>query len=116
VIMPERVADAIEEIARPNRDDQQEKPQIQADPAVRRPGLIRNTPAAIVAVIVLAGAVASGWAVFWALGLTAVSGRPAVSIAGRLPIRLVAAAVVAVIVGGLLAWAFRPIQDDDLDG
>jgi hypothetical protein len=26
--MPERVADAIEEIARPNRGDQQEKPQI----------------------------------------------------------------------------------------
>jgi hypothetical protein len=30
--MPERVADAIEEIARPNRDYQQEKPQIHADP------------------------------------------------------------------------------------
>jgi hypothetical protein len=41
--MPERVADAIEEIARPNRDDQQEKPQIQADPALRRPRLLRNT-------------------------------------------------------------------------
>jgi hypothetical protein len=27
--VPERVADAIEEIARPNRGDQQEKPQIQ---------------------------------------------------------------------------------------
>jgi hypothetical protein len=26
--MPERVADAIQEISRPNRDDQQEKPQI----------------------------------------------------------------------------------------
>jgi hypothetical protein len=40
VIVPERVADAIEEIARPNRDDQQEKPQIQADPALRRPRLV----------------------------------------------------------------------------
>ena len=70
--MPQRVADAIEEIARPNRGDQQEKPQIHADPALRRPRLIRNTPAWVVAVIVLAAAVAAGWAVFWALGLSAV--------------------------------------------
>ena len=60
--MPGRVADAIEEIARPNRDDQREKPQIQADPALRRPRLIRNTPIAVVAVIVVACAVAAGWA------------------------------------------------------
>ena len=38
--MPERVADAIEEIARPNRDDWPRKPQIQADPALRRPRLV----------------------------------------------------------------------------
>jgi hypothetical protein len=108
--MPERVADAIEEIARPNRGDQQEKPQIQADPALRRPRLIRTAPAWVVAVIVLASAVVAGWAVFWALGLPAVSGRPGLSIAGQLPVRIAAAAVVAVIVGGLLAWAFRPAQ------
>jgi hypothetical protein len=108
--MPERVADAIEEIARPNRDDQQEKPQIQADPALRRPRLIRNTPVAVVAAIVLVGAVAAGWALFWALGLTALSERPGLSLAGRLPVRVVAAAVVAIIVGGLLAWVFRPLQ------
>ncbi len=64
--MPGRVADAIEEIARPNRGDQQEKPQIRGDPTLRRPRLIRNTPAWVVAVIVLAAAVAAGWAVFWA--------------------------------------------------
>jgi len=46
VIVVERVADAISEIARPNRDDQAEKPQIQADPAHRRPRLLRNTPPA----------------------------------------------------------------------
>jgi hypothetical protein len=108
--MPERVADAIEEIARPNRDDQQEKPQIQADPAIRRPRLIRNTAAWVVAVIVVACAVAAGWAVFWALGLPAVSGRSGVSIAGRLPIRVLATVIVAVFIGALLAWAFRPIQ------
>ena len=108
--MPERVADAIEEIARPNRGDQQEKPQIQADPALRRPRLIRTAPAWVVAVIVLASAVVAGWAVFWALGLPAVSGRPGLSIAGKWPVRIAAAAVVAVIVGGLLAWAFRPVQ------
>ncbi len=108
--MPERVADAIEEIARPSRGDQQEKPQIQADPALRRPRLIRTAPAWVVAVIVLASAVVAGWAVFWALRLPAVSGRPGLSIAGQLPVRIAAAAVVAVIVGGLLAWAFRPAQ------
>jgi hypothetical protein len=108
--MPERVADAIEEVARPNRDDQQEKPQIQADPALRRPRLLRKTPAAVVAVIVLTAAVAAGWAVFWALGLPAVSGRAGLSIAGRLPVRVAAAAVAAMIVVGLLAWAFRPSQ------
>ena len=95
MIMPERVADAIEEIARPNRGDQQEKPQIQADPALRRPRLIRKAPAWVVAVVVLA---------------SAVSGRPGLSIAGQLPVRIAAAAVVAVLVGGLLAWAFRPVQ------
>lgn len=110
MIMPERVADAIEEIARPNRDDQQEKPQIHADPALRRPRLIRSTPAPVVAAIVVAGAVAAGWAIFWALGLPAVSGRSALSVAGRVPVRVLAGAVVAVIIGGLLAWALRPVQ------
>jgi hypothetical protein len=108
--MPERVADAIAEIARPNRGDQHEKPQIHADPALRRPRLIRNTPAWVVAVTVLAAAVAAGWAVFWALGLSAVSERPGLSIAGRLPVRVAATAVVGIIVGCLLAWAFRPAQ------
>src|SRR5689334_16590584 len=108
--MPERVAESIEEIARPKRDDQQEKAPIQADPALRRPRLIRLTPTPVVAVIAVAAAVAAGWAAFWALGLPAVSARPALSVAGRLPVRLVAAAVAAVVVGGLLAWAFRPAQ------
>jgi hypothetical protein len=108
--MPERVADAIEKIARPNRDDQQEKPQIHADPALRRPRPIRGTRAPVVAAIVVAGAVAAGWAVFWALGLPAVSGRAALSVAGRLPVRFLAGAIVGIFVGGLLAWAFRPLQ------
>jgi len=108
--MPERVAESIEEIARPNRDDQQEKPQIQADPALRRPRLIRTTPTPAVAVIAVAAAVAAGWAVFWVVGLPAVSARPVLSVAGRLPARLVAAAVAAVVIGGLLAWLFRPAQ------
>ena len=60
MITPERVADAIEEIGRPNHGDQQEKPQVHRDPALRRPRLIRNTPAWVVAVIVLAAAVAAG--------------------------------------------------------
>jgi hypothetical protein len=62
----------------------------------------------VLAVLVVAAAVAAGWAVYWALGLPAVSGRPGLSIAGRLPVRVTAAVVVGV--GGLLAWAFRPSQ------
>ncbi|MFL6082352.1 MAG: hypothetical protein ACJ74F_03920, partial [Mycobacterium sp.] len=108
--MPERVAEAIEEIARPNRDEKQEKPQIQGDPALRRPRLIRNTPAATVAVIVLACAAAAGWAVSWALGLDAVSRHAALTFAGRLPVRVLAAVVTAVVVGALVAWAFGPTQ------
>ena len=110
MIMPERVADAIEEIARSNRGDQQEKPQIHADPALRRPRLIRKTPAWVVAVIAAVAAVAAGWAVFWAMGLPVASGRRGLSVLGQLPVRIAAAAVVAVVVGGLLAWAFRPAQ------
>jgi hypothetical protein len=110
VTLPERVADAIEEIARPNRDDQHEKPQIQADPSLRRPRLIRKAPAWVVAAIVLVAAVAAGWAVFWAPGLPAVSERRGLSVVSQLPVRITGAAFVAVVIGGLLAWAFRPAQ------
>jgi hypothetical protein len=45
--MPERVAESIEEIARPNRDDQQESRRSRPTLPLRRPRRIRNTPAAI---------------------------------------------------------------------
>jgi hypothetical protein len=108
--MAERVADAISEIARPNRDDQPEKPQIQADPAHRRPRLLRNTPSAAVALLVLAIGVAAGWATFWLLGRPDVADRPGLKFAGAVPLRVVAAVVVAALVGGLIAWTFRPAQ------
>jgi hypothetical protein len=108
--MPERVADAIEEISRPSRDDQHEKPQIQADPARRRPRPLRNTPGAVVAVVVLAAAAAAGWATFWVLGLPAVSDRPGLSVLGPLPIRIATAVLVAAVAVGLVAWIFRPAQ------
>jgi hypothetical protein len=57
--MPERLADAVDELAQPNRPHRQEEPQIQADPALRRTRLMRNAPAAVVAVIVLGGAAAA---------------------------------------------------------
>jgi uncharacterized protein YjbI with pentapeptide repeats len=106
--MPERVADAIKEMTRPDRDDQQEKPQIQADPAQRRPRPIRNTPAAMVAVVVVAAGVAGGWAMFWLLGLPAVADRPGLTDVRQLPVRVAAAILVAAIVAGLVAWIFRP--------
>jgi hypothetical protein len=101
VIVAERVADAIEEIARPNRDDQPEKPQIQTDPAHRRPRLLRNTPAAVVALVVLAAALAAGWATFWVLGHPAINDRPGLTFAASLPVRVVAA-----IVGAALSAAW----------
>ena len=87
--MPERVADAIEEIARPNRDEQPEKPQIQADPALRRPRLIRNTPGVVVAVLALAvagscrmGQVLGAWTSEF-LGSAARAGQPSIPCCGR---------------------------------
>jgi hypothetical protein len=106
--MPERVADAIEEITRPGRDDQQEKPQIQADPAQRRPRPMRHTPAAVVAVVVVAAGVAGGWAIFWLLGLPTVADRPGLTAVRQLPVRIAAAALAAAIVAVLVAWIFRP--------
>jgi hypothetical protein len=108
--MAERVADAIEEIARPNREDQPEKPQIQADPAHRRPRLLRNTPATVVALLVLAVAAAAAGATFWLLGRPAVADRPGLTFARSVPIRVVAAIVIATIAGGVVAWMFRPAQ------
>jgi uncharacterized protein YjbI with pentapeptide repeats len=106
--MSERLADAIDELAQPNRP-QQEEPQIQADPALRRPRLLRNAPAAVVAVIVVAAAVAAGWAIFWVLGVPAASDRLG-PLSERLVIRVAAAVLVGVVIGGLVAWAFRPAQ------
>ncbi|MGX9791095.1 pentapeptide repeat-containing protein [Mycobacterium sp. MMS18-G62] len=108
--MAERVADAISEIARPNRDEQPEKPQIQADPAHRRPRLLRNIPPVVVAFLVLAVAVAAGWATFWVLGRPVIADRPGLKFAGSVPLRVVAAIVVAAVAGGLVAWMFRPAQ------
>jgi hypothetical protein len=55
--------------------------------------------------------VAARWTVYWSPGLRAASGRAALSIAGRLQVRFLAGAVEALIMGGLLAWAFRPLQN-----
>ncbi|HJT94928.1 MAG TPA: pentapeptide repeat-containing protein [Mycobacterium sp.] len=106
--MPERLADAIDELAQPNRP-QRPEPQIQADPALRRPRLLRNAPQLLVAVLVFAVAGIAGWATFWALGISAVSDRLG-PLSDRLAIRAAAGVVVGVVVGGLVAWAFRPIQ------
>ena len=104
--MPERLADAIDELAQPNRPPQEE-PQIQADPALRRPRLLRNTPATVALVIAGVAAVAAGVAKFWALGLPAVSDRLGF-LSDGLAVRIVLAAVAGVVVGVLVTWAFRP--------
>ncbi|HET6732090.1 MAG TPA: hypothetical protein VFH65_05355, partial [Mycobacterium sp.] len=106
--MPERLADAIDELAQPNRPERPE-PQIQADPALRRPRLLRNAPPLLVAVLVVAAAGAAGWATFWALGIPAVADLLG-PLSDRLAIRVAAAVLVGVIACGLVAWAFRPAQ------
>ena len=106
--MAERLADKIDELAQPNRP-QQEEPQIQADPALRRPRLLRNTPAALVALIAVVAAAATALAKFWALGLPALSDRLGF-LSDGLALRVVFAVVAGVFVGGLVAWAFRPAR------
>jgi hypothetical protein len=105
--MPERVADAIDEIAGTNRGDQQEQPQIHAEPRLAATSTDPQYPG-----------VGGGGdrpcrraaRVCGSSRLSAVSERPGLSIAGRLPVRVRAAAVVGIIAGSLLAWAFRPAQ------
>ena len=108
--MPERLADAIDELMHPKGDERPPEPQIHPDPSRRRPRLIRNTPAAVIAVVVLAAAVAAGWATFWALGLPAVSDRLGLPTSWHLAIRIAAADFVGVVTGALVAWACRPPQ------
>ena len=108
--MPERVADAIEEIARPNRGDQQEKPQIHGPP---RPAATSTDPQH--------PGVGGGGDRPCRRGGRGLGGflgpRPECGAGatrpvycGAAPVRVAAAAVVGIIVGGLLAWAFRPAQ------
>jgi len=108
--MPDRVADAIEEIARPNRDEQPEKPQIQTDPARRRPGLLRNTPGPVVAILILVVAVVAGAAKFRLLGLPAISDSRYFAAFGRPGLRMAAAVIAGIVAAALVAWIFRPAQ------
>ncbi len=78
--MPERVADAIEEIARPSRDDQQENPRFR---------LIRR-----------------GCAAFWVLGIDALD-PPALAPLRQASVRVAVAVVTALVIGVLFAWLFR---------
>jgi hypothetical protein len=102
--VPERVADAIQEIAHASRDDQQEKPLIHADPAHRRPRLLRNTHSVIAGAVILVVAVAAGCAVFLVLGIDALD-RPALA-----PVRVAVAVVTALVIGALSDWLFRPTR------
>jgi hypothetical protein len=108
--MPERVADAIEEIARPNRDEQPEKPQIHADPGLRRPRLMRSTPGPILVAMIVAVGVLAGWGAYWLLGFLAAPDGAGLSRVGRPLVRIPIAVVVALLIAVLVAWTFRPVQ------
>jgi hypothetical protein len=58
--MPDRVADRIEELARPSKDEKSEEPQPKADPALRRARFLHRTPAWAVAALAFAAGVAAG--------------------------------------------------------
>jgi hypothetical protein len=107
--MSERLTDAIDELANPNRADKPPEPQSHPDPAARRPRLIRNTPAFVIVVVVLAAAIASGWATYWVLGLPAVKNGLGQYLPSPL-LRIAVAKVVGIVVGGLVAWLCRPTQ------
>ncbi|MDO3639646.1 hypothetical protein, partial [Mycolicibacterium arseniciresistens] len=68
--MPERLADAIEELSNPNRSDTEPEGQSPPGAPRRRGRLVRYTPAPVLAVLVAVVAVAAGLAVHWALGLS----------------------------------------------
>jgi Pentapeptide repeats (9 copies) len=107
--MSERLTDAIDELANPNKGDKPPEPQSHPDPAARRPRLFRNTPTMLIVVLVLAAAIASGWATCWALGLPAVRDGLGKYLPPPLA-RLALAVVIGLVVGGLIAWLFRPTQ------
>jgi len=104
--MPERVADAIEEVARPGRAEQPEKPQLQGDPARRRPGPLRTTPGPVLAVLALTMGALAGWGVYWLVGLPGSDWAVLSRVGVRIPIAVAAGLIAA----GLTWWLFRPLQ------
>jgi hypothetical protein len=108
--MPERLADAIEELAKPNRSEAEPEDQAQTD-APRRPGrVVRYTPPPVLALLVVAAAVATGWAVHWALGLAPVADRVRGTGLPYGALRVGCAVVVAILVAALVARICRPPQ------
>lgn len=110
ITMPERLAEAIEDLANPNRSEAEPEEQSPPDAPRRRSRLVRYTPAPVLAVLVAVAAVAAGWAAYWALGLPAVA--TPVRDAG-LPygaLRLLTAVVAAVLVGAAVARICHPAQ------
>src|ERR1700712_5670605 len=101
--MSERLTDAIDELANPNKGDKPPEPQSHPDPAARRPRLIRNCPTWVAVLVVLVAAIAAGRATYWALGMPALKGDLGTFLAPRL-VRMGVATVAALVVGGLLAW------------
>ncbi|MEV3904166.1 hypothetical protein AB0K11_17715 [Mycobacterium sp. NPDC050551] len=108
--MPERLADAIEELSKPNRSDAEPEEQSPPDAPRRRRRLVRYTPAPVLAVLVAAAAVAAGWAVYWALGLPAVSSRAHDAGLPFGALRLACAVVAALLVGAAVARICHPAQ------
>jgi hypothetical protein len=107
--MSERLTDAIDELANPNKGDKPPEPQSHPDPAARRPRLIRNCPTWLAVIVVLAAAIAAGLATHWALGELALKGDLGRFFAPRL-LRIGVAVAAGIVVGALLAWFFRPTQ------
>jgi hypothetical protein len=110
ITMPERLADAIEELSKPNRSDAEPEAQTPPDAPRRRSRLVRYTPAPVLAVLVVVVAVAACWAVFWALGLPAVAAPVRDAGLPFGPLRLGCAVLAAVLAGVAVARICHPAQ------
>jgi hypothetical protein len=71
---------------------------------------MRSTPAAALAVLVVACGVFAGWGAYWLLGFLASPDGAGVTVLDSSAVRIPIAVLVGVLVAGLVGWLFRPVQ------
>lgn len=71
---------------------------------------MRTTPGPALALLVAACGVLAGWGAYWLLGFLARPDGMGLALLGSSAIRIPVAVLVALVVAGLVAWIFRPVQ------